>query len=1297
MDDFELNHHKMMNGKKRRKRKSDYYYETEDEEDMSDKRKSLLSQVGDEEENRKQKKYQKEEKEVGVPYWKLYKFATPLDWFCILIAVICTSLVGVCQPYYCVIFGKVTGDIISYVTSSANDNLTRTEQEELEDKLYFDVFIFSMKSVGLGLATLLCQYVGGVLFSYSSLRQVFKIRQKFLERTLNQDISWYDSNKTGDFATTFSENLGKIEEGIGDKVGVFLNYQSVFLTGMIWSLVIGWKLALVCMVSLPMSTITMAIITWMSTKFSKQEMESYSQAGSIAEEVFSAIRTVVAFDGQKKEMKRYDQHLTDARNNNIKRNLFNGLSNGFLWFFVYGCCALSMWFGVKLMIEEKDLPEDQITYTPGTVVAVFFNTLVASWNFSMGAPYLQIFGMACGAASKVFKVLDSEPKINLSLKRGLKLKNLKGEISFDNIYFRYPARPDVKILNGLTLKIEAGESVAFVGSSGCGKSTCIQLLQRFYDPIAGEITIDGSDIKDLNLSWLRSKIGVVGQEPALFATTIAENIRYGKLNASQEDIERAAKKAKVHKFIKSLPNGYDSVIGERGTQLSGGQKQRIAIARALIRKPSILLLDEATSALDTTSEAEVQAALDSVSGECTTIIVAHRLSTVRNTNRIFVFNEGKIIESGTYQELMDRQGPFYNLVKSQNNNQETDNAEEVTEPAENEIFKKETYRRESYVDIHKFKHRMSIGDKEKEEKGNVLKVIAMNKAEWFWILLGCISSIFIGAALPIYSVLFGDIIGTLSVAENEQLRESTNMICLFYFILGCVAGLSYLIQIYSFGVAGENLTLRVRSKMFAAMLKQEMGWFDRKENGVGALCSKLSNDASSIQGASGMPIGTVLNSLSTLLLANVLALYFEWKLALIMLAFFPFIFISIYFEQKIMQGDSGFREKKLQKSAGLAVEAIGSIRTVVSLGCEKLFLARYTEELVPYIVSSKRKSHFKSFMLGLAKSLMYFAYAAGLSYGAKIIVKEKIHYGIVFKVIELVIVGSWSLGNTFAFAPNFQTGVEAAGRMFTLLNRVPEVKNIQNASKRKWDVGDLEYSRVYFSYPTRPDLPILRGLDLKILGGKTVALVGSSGCGKSTIIQLLERFYNPTAGEVCVDDVDIRIMDLQHLRSHFGIVSQEPNLFDRTIAENIAYGNNQRSVPMSEIIEAAKNANIHNFVISLPKGYDTPLGTKGTQLSGGQKQRIAIARALVRNPRILLLDEATSALDNESEKIVQEALDKAKEGRTCITIAHRLTTIQDADLICVLEKGKIVEMGTHQELIARRGHYFNFHKLQTNH
>ncbi|XP_042744189.1 ATP-dependent translocase ABCB1 isoform X5 [Lagopus leucura] len=299
-------------------------------------------------------------------------------------------------------------------------------------------------------------------------------------------------------------------------------------------------------------------------------------------------------------------------------------------------------------------------------------------------------------------------------------------------------------------------------------------------------------------------------------------------------------------------------------------------------------------------------------------------------------------------------------------------------------------------------------------------------------------------------------------------------------------------------------------------------------------------------------------------------------------------------------------------------------------------------------------------------------------------------------VFSAVVFGAMALGQTSSFAPDYAKAKISAAHLFVLFDRVPSIDSYcEDGEKPVTFGGNTRIKDVKFNYPNRPEVKILQGLNLQVEKGQTLALVGSSGCGKSTVVQLLERFYDPLSGEIEFDDKDAKTLNIQWLRSHIGIVSQEPILFDFTIAENIAYGDNTREVSHEEIISAAKAANIHSFIDSLPEKYNTRVGDKGTQLSGGQKQRIAIARALVRKPQILLLDEATSALDTESEKIVQEALDKAREGRTCIMIAHRLSTIQNADKIAVIQNGKIIEQGTHQQLLAEKGFYYSLVNVQS--
>ncbi|GBP59395.1 Phosphatidylcholine translocator ABCB4 [Eumeta japonica] len=445
--------------------------------------------------------------------------------------------------------------------------------------------------------------------------------------------------------------------------------------------------------------------------------------------------------------------------------------------------------------------------------------------------------------------------------------------------------------------------------------------------------------------------------------------------------------------------------------------------------------------------------------------------------------------------------------------------------------------------------------------------------------------------------------------------------------------------------------------------------------------------------STGQRIGTVVRATGTFSLALVLALVYEWRVGLVAMSFVSFLVLIFYKQGKMVQEETFRTAKTMQNSVKIAVEAVTNIRTVASLGREPLFVKEYKEQLRSALILAKHASRWRGIVFGLARGFFNFVQTGAMFYGGHIIVNDDVPYDVVLKAAQALLMGTSSAAQAFAFAPNFQKGINAAGRIVILLNRKPNVVDpAQPAVEEFRGTGEANLQTVQFSYPTRPAVEVLKGLDLKISKGQTVALVGSSGCGKSTVIQLLERYYDPDAGLVTLDGVPLPRLRLAELRRGLGLVQQEPVLFDRTIGENIAYGDNSRTPAQDEIIEVARQANIHNFIMSLPAGYDTNIGSKGTQLSGGQKQRVAIARALVRKPQILLLDEATSALDTESEKVVQAALDVAKEGRTCITIAHRLSTIRDADVICVIHAGRVAEKGTHQELIDRKGLYYRLYK-----
>uniref|UniRef100_A0A803T588 ABC-type xenobiotic transporter n=1 Tax=Anolis carolinensis TaxID=28377 RepID=A0A803T588_ANOCA len=960
--------------------------------------------------------------------------------------------------------------------------------------------------IAIGFSVLALTWIQIWTFVTSSARQTARIRDKFFFAVLHQEMAWFDSTQIGTLNTRLTDDINTIHGGIGDKICIIVQLFSTLLAGIIIAFVHGWKLTLVILSVSPLLVASGAILSVLTSK----ELLEYSKAGAVAEEILSAIRTVVAFNGQKKAIERYDVNLETARIVGMKKTITTSISMGFSQFLIYGSYALAFWYGTKLTVDEKD------TYDIGTVLIVFFSVLVGAFSIGEASPNLESVANARGAAYEVFKIITKPRPIDSSSNEGFKPDKFRGEIEFKNIHFSYPSRPDIQILKGLNLKIQPGKTIALVGSSGCGKSTTIQLLQRFYDPAEGQIIIDGHDIRTLNLKWMRENIGIVSQEPILFATTIAGNIRYGREDITDAEIEQAAKEANAYDFISKLPDKFNTMVGERGAQLSGGQKQRIAIARALARNPKILLLDEATSALDNQSESIVQAALDKAKTGRTTIVIAHRLSTIRTADIIAGFEKGVLIEQGTHDELMAHKGVYYALVMQQ--------------------------------------------------------------------------------------------------------------------------------------VLRHNST--------------EIGWFDDHNNGIGVLLTRLATDASQVKGATGSRLSFITATAFTLITAIIIAFVHGWQLTLLILGCIPIVAGATAIRLKSVSGHAAKDQKALEEAGRVSF---------------------------PYLKC-----------LAMGKSRMtytnYFINAAVFRFGAWLITHCYMNFEQLFIVFLSVILGSLNAGQTSTMAPDFSKSKISAQRIFQLLDLKPAIDSYSEEGEKLVKCkGNVEFKGIHFAYPTRQEVQVLQGLDIKVNKGQTLALVGSSGCGKSTSIQLLERFYDPASGQVFVDGVDTKSLHIQWLRSQLGLVQQEPILFDCSIAENIQYGDNGRVVSQEEVEEAAKAANIHNFILSLPEKYNTRVGDKGAQLSGGQKQRIAIARALVRKPTILLLDEATSALDTESEKVVQKALDEARKGRTCIVIAHRLSTIQNSDIIAVIQNGKVIEQGTHSQLLALEGFYYTLVNTQVSH
>ncbi|XP_036041396.1 bile salt export pump isoform X2 [Onychomys torridus] len=1282
--------------------------------------------------NDKKPRSQEEKKgeDIQVGFFKLFRFSSSVDTWLMLMGSLCALLHGMAQPVILLIFGIMIDVFIEYdierqeleipgkvcinntivwINSSFNQNMTNGTRCGLVD-FESEMVKYSGIYAGMGLAVLILGYIQIRFWVITGARQIRKMRKIYFQRIMRMEIGWFDCTSVGELNSRFSDDVNKINEAIADQMALFIQRAVTAICGFLVGLFRGWKLTLVIFSVSPLIGIGAAIIGLSVSKFTELELKAYAKAGSIADEVISSIRTVAAFGGENKEVERYEKNLVFAQHWGIRKGMVMGFFTGYMWCLIFLCYALAFWYGSSLVLDEED-------YTPGTLVQIFLCVIVAAMNFGHASSSLEIFATGRSAATSIFQTIDRQPTIDCMSEDGYKLDRIKGEIEFHNVTFHYPSRPEVKILNNLSMVIKPGEMTALVGSSGSGKSTALQLIQRFYDPCEGMVTLDGHDIRCLNTRWLRDQIGVVEQEPVLFSTTIAENIRYGREEATMEEIVQAAKEANAYNFIMALPQQFDTLVGEGGGQMSGGQKQRVAIARALIRNPKILLLDMATSALDNESEASVQGALNKIRHEHTIVSVAHRLSTVRAADVIIGLEHGAAVERGTHEELLERKGVYFMLVTLQSQGDEAVKEKGVKNSNKGGTLER-TFIRGSYRDSLRASirqrsksqlshlthepltaiaaHKSTYEDsKDKDmleedvEPAPVRRILKFNIPEWHYMLVGALSASINGAVTPIYCFIFSQILGIFSLPDKEEQRSEIYHMCLFFVILGCVSIFTQFLQGYTFAKSGELLTKRLRKFGFKAILGQDIGWFDDLRNNPGVLTTRLATDASYVQGAAGSQIGTMVNSFTNIIVAVIIAFLFSWKLSLAISCFFPFLALSGALQTKMLTGFASQDKQALEKAGQITSEALSSIRTVAGIGVERRFIKAFEAELEKSYKTAVRKANIYGLCFAFSQAISFFASSFGYRYGSYLIAEEGLHFSFVFRTISSIMMSATAVGRTFSYTPSFAKAKISAARFFQLLDRKPPI-SVYSGVGEKWGnfQGKIDFIDCKFTYPSRPDIQVLNGLSVSVDPGQTLAFVGSSGCGKSTSIQLLERFYDPDQGKVMIDGHDSKKVNVQFLRSNIGIVSQEPVLFDCSIMDNIKYGDNTKEISMERVIAAAKQAQLHDLIMSLPEKYETNVGSQGSQLSRGEKQRIAIARAIVRDPKILLLDEATSALDTESEKTVQLALDKAREGRTCIVIAHRLSTIQNSDIIAVMSQGVVVEKGTHEELMAQKGAYY---------
>ncbi|XP_020100137.1 putative multidrug resistance protein [Ananas comosus] len=1155
--------------------------------------------------------------------------------------------------------------------------------------------------VFLAMGTWVSAFLEAFCWTRTGERQASTMRARYLKAVLRQDIEFFDltAGSTTEVITSVSNDSLVIQDVLSEKVPNFIMNASLFVGSYTVGLFLMWRLALA---TLPMSLLLIIPSLVYGRRLmglARRIRVEYNKAGSIAEQAVSSVRTVYSFVAEGRTMAKFSAALDDSVKLGLQQGLAKGLaigSNGI----TFAIWAFSTWYGSRLVMYHGG--------KGGTVFAVSAAAVMGGLALGSGLTNVKYFSEASSAGERILEVIQRVPKIDSESTEGEVLGEVRGEIEFKGIEFAYPSRPDNPIFVGLNLKVPAGKTVALVGGSGSGKSTVVALLERFYDPSAGEILLDGVDIKTLRLKWLRSQMGLVSQEPALFATSIKENILFGKEDATMEEIVAAAKAANAHNFISQLPQGYDTQVGERGVQMSGGQKQRIAIARAILKAPKILLLDEATSALDTESERIVQEALDAAAVGRTTLVIAHRLSTIRNADLIAVMQTGDVKELGPHDELIANDSGLYAALVRLQQTRDAREDEEVVGPSS--AFASRSSRLASNSLSRRLSSRTSSarsagGNAENDEDPSAQpakppvpsfrRLLMMNAPEWKHAVLGSVCAVLYGAVQPVYAFAMGSVVSVYFYPDHGEIKSKIRTYALVFVGLAMASFSINVGQHYSFGAMGEYLTKRVRERMLAKILTFEVGWFDQDENSSGAISAQLAKDANVVRSLVGDRMALVIQTISAVTIAFTMGLIIAWRLAVVMIAVQPIIIVCFYFRRVLLKSMSKKAIKAQAESSKLAAEAVSNLRTVTAFSSQGRILRLFDAAQEGPARESRRQSWFAGLGLATSMSLTTCTWALDFWYGGKLIRQGHITFKELIQTFMILVSTGRVIADAGSMTTDLAKGADAVASVFAVLDRTTKIEpEDPDGYKPERLRGDIDLHGVDFAYPARPDVIIFKGFSLRIHAGQSTALVGQSGSGKSTIIGLVERFYDPLKGSVKMDGRDVRTYQLRWLRRQVGLVGQEPTLFAGTIRENIVYG--AEAATEAEVEGAARAANAHDFISNLKDGYETPCGDRGVQLSGGQKQRIAIARAILKDPAVLLLDEATSALDSQSEKVVQEALDRVMVGRTSVVVAHRLSTVQNCDLIAVLEKGAVVEKGTHASLMAKgpAGTYYGLVSLQ---
>ena len=1123
------------------------------------------------------------------------------------------------------------------------------------------------------------QYLQEVISHHTANVVKVALRERLYQHCLALGPGYFDQSRTGDVLMSLAEGVERLEAFFGRYLPQMIVAALAPVLIFAFMAIIDFRTGLVFLAFALLTLVLPNIFHRWTRTSSMARRDAYGALGADFLDAVQGLPTLKAF-GQSKAR---GLLLADRARALFRTTMgvlaANSATSALTILGIASGAAVALaWGAVRVSDGELELRSLLIVLMLGVEIFRPLRELVQLYHDGM---------IAMSSAEGIFDIIDAPVDVADSATSPSPLQ-LAPEVTFEGVNYAYSGgrRP---ALHDLSFTLNAGETLGLVGPSGAGKSTIVWSILRFFDPQSGRVLLGGTDIREISLSQLRDQVAVVTQDTYLFHGTVAENLRFGGPNATQEQLEVAAKTANAHDFISHLPQGYDTIVGERAVRLSGGQKQRIAIARAVLKDAPILILDEALSNVDAENEAVIQVALDHLMEGRTTLIIAHRLSSVVKADRIIVLEDGRLVESGNHGELVAAGGVYAELMAQQREldeeepggHQDAHGHDASTHAAVQDasaFVPQPAHQGEGH-----HHHAVPSGGAAHAPASRIGFLTVWRRL--FQLVRpwrGELALTFLLGLAHHSSIIGLSVISALLVGQVITGGELTVLLVLLGVFVPLAAFFTWAESWVAHDLA-YRLLAEMRVDVYNKLDPLTPAYMVRRRSGD--LVSIVGGDVELVEFFFAHTITPAF--VAILVPAGVLATlaFVAWPIALVLSPFLLAVAISPFMAQKRSEGLGDELRSQLGDVHAHMVDSIQGMREISAFGQGP---AR-TAEMVD---NSWRFAHFqlrflkeRAFQIGFIEGMTALGGLAVLTMGAWLMIEGQISRPQLILSVILSVAAFAPISDIARTIKQLMETLAAARRLFVVHDEpVPVVDGPGVQAHENGLSPAISFDHVGFSYG-HGEAQALHGVSFDVEAGQTVALVGRSGAGKTTCANLVMRFWDPGEGHVRLNGHNLRDYELDDLRRQIALVSQDTYLFNASIRDNLRLGKIEASD--SEIEAAAQQANAHEFITAFPDGYDTLVGERGMQLSGGQRQRISIARAILKNAPVLILDEATSHLDAVNERQVRQALETLMAGRTTVVIAHRLSTIRDADRIVVLDNGHAVEQGSHHDLLASHGLY----------